>query len=172
MIDMLLHFWGYTWTKTTYGPGNTYKNVPPYKYRDLEGNANEQPLIFTETLAKTNISLLRPVAVALAYAKNSHLNKRYFCPETFFESLALIDSICLLIINTMPENDQPRYRVYDKEGCCIFNSMDGVSRCLSEARRKNLKIRGLACRYTQFCSLYPVDEQPNFAGNGAIEQFA
>ncbi len=111
MIEMLLHFWGYTRTKRTYEPGNTYETVPPYKHRDLGGDSNEQQLVFTEAVAKTNIALLRSVAVSLTYGKNSHLNKRYFCPETFFESLAVIDSICLIIINTLPENDQPRYRV-------------------------------------------------------------
>ena len=158
--------------KEAYGPENTttYKNIQPYKYRDLKGDVNEQ--MFTEALAKRNIELLRPVAQALKYGKNFHLNKRYFCPETFFESLAVVDSLCVLVINTLPEKDEPRYRVYDKEGCSIFNSMDGLSRCVCEAKKNTIKIRGLAFKCTQFCSLYPVNEQPNFAGDVAIEQFA
>jgi hypothetical protein len=136
----------------------------------LKGDVNEQ--LFTEALEKRNIELLRPVAQALRYAKNFHLNKRYFCPETLFESLAVVHSICLLVINTLPEKDEPRYRVYDKEGCSIYNSVNGVSRCASEAKKRNVKFCGLAFRNTQFCSLFPVNEQPNFAGDLAIEQFA
>jgi hypothetical protein len=170
MIDILLFFWGYTWTKGTYGPEIAYTNCQRYKHTELVGDTKEMKL--TAALAKRNIEILRPVGTALTCTKKFHLNKRYFCPETFFESLAVIDSMCLLLINTLPEVDEPRYRVYDKQGCSIFNNMGDVSCCLDEAKMQNVKIRGLAFRNVQFCSLFPVHEQPNFAGDGAIEQFA
>jgi hypothetical protein len=170
MIDEILYYWGYKWTKGAYGTANAYQNAQPYKHTDVAGDTHQME--FSVDLAHRNIESLRPVQDALHYSKKFHLNKRYVSPETFFESLAIIDSMCILLINTMSDKHAPRYRVYNEEGSIEFNNMQDVSRYMSETKRHNVKIRGLAFRNLQFCSLFPVHEQPNFAGDGAIEPFS
>ena len=52
--------------------------------------------------------------------------------------------------------------------CYTWND---VSWLLDGARDRTMKLRGIAYGNTQYCALFPHDEQPNFAGDSAMGQF-
>ena len=43
--------------------------------------------------------------------------------------------VCLLVINTLPEKDEPRYRVYDKDVACTISWMVSLSFLVVPVRR-------------------------------------
>jgi hypothetical protein len=49
--------------------------------------------------------------------------------------------------------------------------MEDASVVLRDATKRGEKLCGVASKVNQFCCLYPVQEQPNFAGPNAIGQF-
>jgi hypothetical protein len=81
------------------------------------------------------------------------------------------DNVFTECIDTMAEANDPRYRVYCKDQCLLTNNMETVTCLLSGSRQHGIKIRGVAELNKHFCSLYPMNEQPNFAGAKAIGQF-
>jgi hypothetical protein len=90
----------------------------------------------------------------------------------FLEALVAIDNLIILFINTMAAEDAPRYKVYCRDRCLVTNRVELVSELLRDARAASITIRGIAYGNTQYCSLYPRNEQPNFAGACAIGHFA
>ncbi len=54
---------------------------------------------------------------------------------------------------------------------CLVSHMEGASEVLRDATKRGEKLCGVASEVNQFCCLYPVKEQPNFAGPNAIGQF-
>ena len=77
----------------------------------------------------------------------------------------------ILVIDTTAEANVPRYSVYCPDRCLVTNRMQDVSWLLDGARDRTMKILGIAYGNTQYCALFPHDEQPNFAGASAIGQF-
>ncbi len=100
------------------------------------------------------------------------LNKRYTPPEHFFEELALLDDMVILVVDATDADNIPRYRVYCRARYFFATRMESAANVLREARNHGYKICGVASKGSQYCYLYPVKEQPNFAGCNAIGQFA
>ncbi len=141
------------------------------RYEYVAENTTEIEEDFTEADAKQNITAMRLVHDCLRREGANRLYKRYPVPEQFFEALVSVDEMALLYIDTMPVANCTRYRVYCKERCILTNQKDVVTGILCVSKQRGLKIRGIACANKHFCSLYPIDEQPNFAGSEAIGQF-
>ncbi len=78
----------------------------------------------------------------------------------------------ILVIDARDAEDIPRYRVYCRSRYFFSTRMDSAANFLREARNHGYKICGVASKANQYCCLYPVKEQPNFAGCNAIGQFA
>lgn len=166
MLDDLSYFWGF---EDSHELPNAYKQSMRYKY--VAEDTTEIVEDFTRAEAKQNITAMRLVHASLRREGANRLNKRYPVPEQFFEALVSVDDIALLYIDTMAEANCTRYRVYCRERCVLTNQMEVVTGILCESKQRGLKIRGVACAKKHFCSLYPINEQPNFAGSEAIGQF-
>ena len=158
MVADLLLFWGCA-----------YKLSKQYIYVAEDKTDCEEE--FTETLAQKNREALQLVQESLDRDAKDRLNKRYPSPEQFFEALVAIDKTVILFIDTMAPADVPRYRVYCRGRCQLVSHMEGASEVLRDATKRGEKLCGVAAQVNHFCCLYPVKEQPNFAGPNAIGQF-
>jgi hypothetical protein len=166
MLDDLSYFWGY---QDSHELPNVYKKSMRYKY--VAEDKSEIIEDFNEADAKQNITAMRLVHASLRREGANRLNKRYPVPEQFFEALVSVDEMALVFIDTMAAVNCTRYRVYCRERCVLTNQMEVVTGILRESKEKGFKIRGVACGNKHFCCLYPVNEQPNFAGSEAIGEF-
>ena len=174
MLRDLLQFWGYKWQNDsdveTQGP---YENKN-YEYVHDYGTQHETVTrqAFTKDLAQKNVEAVRLVQDVLIRGTSDRLSRRYNPPEEFLEALVAIDNLIILFIDTMAAEDAPRYKVYCRDRCLVTNRVELVSELLRDARAASITIRGIAYGNTQYCSLYPRNEQPNFAGASAIGHFA
>ena len=167
LLDDLIKFWGYHDEDEL--PEKDNIRSTRYKYVFEDGTETEEE--FTAKHAERNVKALRLVQDAFKRGRANKLNRRYNYPEQFFEALVAIDAMTILCIDTMAEANDPRYRVYCKDQCLLTNNMETVTCLLRGSRQHGIKIRGVAEQNKHFCSLYPMDEQPNFAGAKAIGQF-
>ncbi len=173
MLMDILHFWGYKWLHDeddeTVGP---YENKE-YEYLDGYGTTNVtlRAQKLNKEVSMRNIEALRLVQDTLMRGTSDRLNKRYKTPDEYLESLVVMDKMVILLIDTTAEPNVPRYSVYCPDRCLVTNRMQDVSWLLDGARDRTMKIRGIAYGNTQYCALFPHDEQPNFAGASAIGQF-
>ena len=143
----------------------------PYKYvLPDDSDICEVELEHTDEIAKINIEALKPVHAALSSTRDI-LHKRHWCPEDIFPTLAIIDNMCILYINTMAQPGEARYRVYSSTGCVTLRKMEDMSHLLRSAQEKGTTVRGVAFGHDHFCSLYPRNMQPNIAGSDAIGPF-
>jgi hypothetical protein len=97
------------------------------------------------------------------------LKSKYWCPDDLFESLAVMDKMDIILIDTSAEAGIPRYRIYGRNGCQHFCTMDQVSAVMS-AKINYGYLHGVAFGKGHFCPLYPLNMQPNFAGKHALGQ--
>ena len=144
---------------------------PEFVEECTEGNT-ECVEEFTENFAQANTKALQLVQQSLDRGTTDKLNKRYAPPEHFFEALALLDDMVILVVDATDADNIPRYRVYCRARCFFATRMESAAIVLREARNHGYKICGVAAKGNQYCCLYPVKEQPNFAGCNAIGQFA
>jgi hypothetical protein len=165
MVADLLLFWG----SESGGSQGVYKQCKQYIYVNEQGTECVEE--FTEILAQTNTKALQLVQQSLDRGTTDKLNKRYTPPEHFFEALAAIDEMVILIIDTTDTEDLPRYRVHSRGRCLFATHMESAANVLREAKNQGYKICGVASKANQYCCLYPVEKQPNFAGCNAIGQF-
>jgi hypothetical protein len=73
----------------------------------------------------------------------------------------------VLFIDTSAQPDTPRYRMYGRNGCQHFFTMEQVSVGMN-AKINYGNLRGVAFGHGHFCPLYLRNMQPNFAGKHAI----
>jgi hypothetical protein len=169
MLDDLLFFWGWKWSKKTREGQFTYKACAPYKYSiGEEGHFCE--VEFTDELAQNSIAALKPVHASLSSTRDI-LHKRHWCPDDLFPILAVMDNMCILFVNTMAERSEARYRVFNSTGCAVFHTIENMSKLLRSTQENGTTVRGVALGKDHFCSLYPRNMQPNFAGHDAIGAF-
>jgi hypothetical protein len=166
LLDDLLYFWGWKWAKKRSEPQATYKTCKQYEHWYY--NAEEENYIedFTLIIAQTKIEALKKVQTALAQSMDI-LKSKYWCPDDLFESLAVMDNMDVMFIDTSAQPGIHRYRMYGRNGCQHFFTMDQVSAVMS-AKIKYGSLRGVAFGHGHFCPLYPRNMQPNFAGKHAI----
>ena len=174
MLCDLLHFWGYKWQDDSDDAAQAPYENKEYEYVHDCGTEHETvtTLAFTQEMALKNIKAVRLVQDALMRGTSDRLSRRYDPPDEFFESLVAVDKIIVLFIDAMAAGNATRYKVYCRDRCLVTNNVDQVSQLLRAARDESIKIRGIAYANTQYCALYPRNEQPNFAGTSAIGQFA
>ncbi len=169
MLEHLFLFWGWKWAKKARAGQLTYKMCLPYKYV-LPDETDICEVEYTDEMAKKNVEDLKPVHAALSSTRDI-LHKRHWCPDDIFITLAIIDNMCILYINTMAQPGEARYRVYSSTGCVTLRKMEDMSHLLRSAQEKGTPVRGVAIGHDHFCSLYPRNMQPNFAGSDAIGPF-
>ncbi len=100
------------------------------------------------------------------------LNRSYW-RDDIFDIVAKADDMCIIFVNTHPQNDQLRYKVYTPNG--------GVQTCQNLLEVQNIirslcplgtNVRGVGFDdSSHFCALYPADIDPNFAGGNCIERW-
>ena len=130
LLDDLLYFWGWKWAKKRSEPQSTY--VTCRQYEHWFSNAEQENYIeeFTKILAQTKIDALKMVQTALAQSMDI-LKSKYWCPDNLFESLAVMDKMDILFIDTSAEAGIPRYRIYGRNGGLHFCTMEQVSAVMS-----------------------------------------
>jgi hypothetical protein len=167
MLHDLYGFWEWKWAKmldegqVSYSKVGTYK----YKYPGLpDWNYDRE---YNDDMAQSKIAELRPVEQALANGREK-LHSRHWCPEDIFEALATLDNMCILFIKTTPEHGEPAYKVFRAKECVVVRRIEELTFVHMQAKEDGLTVRGVALQNEHFCSLFPRNMQPNFAGTTAI----
>jgi hypothetical protein len=168
LLDDLLYFWGWKWSKKRSEPQATCETWKQYEHWFC--NAEQENYIenFTKILAQTKIEALKMVQTALAQSMDI-LKSKYWCPDDLFESLAVMGNMDVLFIDTSAQPDILRYRMYGRNGRQHFFTMEQVSAVIS-AKINYGNLCGVAFGHGHFCPLYPRNMKPNFAGKHAIGQ--
>jgi hypothetical protein len=170
MLHALYSFWEWKWAKNFNEGQLTYSKAGPYKYtypRLPDWNYDRE---YNEEVVQSKIAELRPVEQALANGREK-LHSRHWCAEDIFEALATIDNMCILFIKTRPEPGEPAYKVFRPKVCVVVSMLEDITGVLMQAKAEGLTVRGVALQNAHFCSLYPRNMQPNFAGRTAIGSF-
>jgi hypothetical protein len=170
MLHALYSFWEWKWAKNFNEGQLTYSKAGPYKYTYPglpDWNYDRE---YNEEVAQSKIAELRPVEQALANGREK-LHSRHWCAEDIFEALATIDNMCILFIKTRPEPGEPAYKVFRPKVCVVVSMLEDITGVLMQAKAEGLTVRGVALQNAHFCSLYPRNMQPNFAGRTAIGSF-
>ena len=56
------------------------------------------------------------IALSESYVK---LSRHYHCRDDMFSIVAKMDDMCIILVNTIPQNEQLRYRVYTPTGVTL-----------------------------------------------------
>ena len=88
-----------------------------------------------------------------------------------FDIVAKMDDMCIIYVNTHPQNDQVRYTVYTPTGVHICPTLMDVQNVIRPFRFLGNNVRGVGFGSSNFCALYPADVDPNFAGGNSIERW-
>ena len=115
MVADLLLFWGVD----SGGAEGVYKKWKQYVYvnegpdceQECPQEYTESVEEFTDNIAQANTKALQLVQQSLDRGTTDKLNKRYAPPEHFFEALALLDDMVILVVDATDADNIPRYRV-------------------------------------------------------------
>ena len=108
------------------------------------------------------------IALSESYVK---LSRHYHCRDDMFSIVAKMDDMCIILVNTIPENEQLRYRVYTPTGVTLCPTLQEVQDIIQPLRYLGKSVRGVGFGTAHFCALYPADEDPNFAGPSSIDRW-
>jgi hypothetical protein len=113
---------------------------------------------------------LQPSTVAVLFNSSIKLPQRLCCPDDLFETLAIIDKSCLLIIDTQPNGCRPKHRVCGPERMVACTTMAEATASIRPLKVVGCDVRGVALdtNLGHYCSLFPVGQVPNFAGDNAL----
>jgi hypothetical protein len=174
MMKDLLYFWDWKYMqKESHFQGHAlrcqtkYNIVRTYEHQTQDGHRNQN--VYFPDVAAAWIGMLRPIHKYL-YAYSTHLPKRLWCPDDMFEALAIIDKSCLLIIDTKPNDCRPKYRVYGPERMVACATMAEATAAIRPLKVAGCDVRGVALDTDlgHYCSLFPIGQLPNFAGDNAL----
>ena len=145
---------------------STYSTVEPYGY-NAAGGAVQQ----TAETAKEWIDELRRVLHSLANERPKLARRSgVWCRDEIWEVLAQIDGVCYLLIDEQgDEHTRPRYRVLGPQhGTASNNFIDAIAaiRAYRTNAVEDTSVRGAVLGQEHYSCLFPIDEQPNFAGGG------
>ena len=174
MVRDLLYFWDWKYMQTaSHFRGYTrrcqtkYNVVSQYEHQTQDGSRNTNH--YTQEVATGWIKMLTPIQKSLDH-ESPKLAQRFWCPDDVLEALAIIDKSCLLIIDTKPNGCRPQYRVYGPERMVACATMAEATAAIRPLKVAGCDVRGVALDTDlgHYCSLFPVGQLPNFAGDNAL----
>ena len=175
MIHDLLYFledhWEMTAARTNGTDGRiTYSGVEPYWLDTVAGNitieqTKEMALEWSGEL-RSVLNTLDKKRPKLKYFKRDGM--RVWCRDEIWESLAQIDDACYLLIDLDSDAHRPRYRVFGPRHCVACDDFAAANAALRPFKFAGTTVRGAVMERGHYACLFPIDKQPNFAGESAL----
>jgi hypothetical protein len=95
-----------------------------------------------------------------------------WCRDETWEVLAQIDKVCYILIDLDSDSNRPRYRVYGPKNCVACDNYPDANAALRPFKLADIPVRGAVLRGGHYACLHPIDKQPNFAGENALQTWA
>jgi hypothetical protein len=145
----------------------TMKNLIKDALSALLGQEGVQNTIINVVKRKKELQRVL-IALSDSYVK---LSRHYHCRDDMFSIVAKMDDMCIILVNTIPQNEQLHYRVYTPTGVTLCPTLQEVQNIIQPLRYLGKSVRGAGFGNAHFCALYPADEDPNFAGPSSIDRW-
>ena len=99
------------------------------------------------------------------------LPRQRWARDDIWELLAQIDEVVILVIDLGSTEHRLRYRVFGPKSVNGSQAIPEATRVLRAFAAAGATIRGVALQDGHYSCLFPIDEQPNFAGANALNEF-
>jgi hypothetical protein len=139
-------------------------------YQHKRGESQLITVVLPEREREQWLIQLKHVAKALNQGLYS-IRSTYYCRDDIFEIIAAMDDMAIVFVNTTALLDNFRYRVYCPKIMHTCSTLTEVTEVLRPFSDEGKKIRGVGFGNAHYCALFPIDEEPNFAGNNCIGQW-
>ena len=170
MIADLLYFLEDKWEYKGGDGRMSYSSVGPHEYNTVGGTITIER---TEEMAVEWRQELRSILNTL----ENHRPKlkpfkrdgvQVWCRDETWEVLAQIDQAGYLLIDLDSDSNRPRYRIYGPKNCVACDNYPDANAALRPFKLADIPVRGAVLRGGHYACLYPIDQQPNFAGASAL----